>query len=166
MSDVTGILYRHHCSIEDSSMTILEGNFAMIMIVAMPKKSSLGSFQRDLKSLERKLGLLVSVRELKEQPRVGPILHKGKPFILSVLGSDKPGIVHRVSKLLAKRRINITDVNTKVIGREGGKNAYAMVLEVELPPSIQLSRLAQELKQLGKKLKVTIKLKPLETLNL
>ncbi len=166
VSEVTGILYRHHCSIEDSSMTILEGNFVMIMIVALPNKTRLNLFQKKIKVLEKKSGLIISVQELKQKPRIGPILHKGRPFILSVLGSDKPGIVHRVTKVLAERRINITDLNTKVIGREGDRNAYAMVLELEVPQLVKESVLAGELKNLGKALKVDITLKPIESLTL
>ena len=166
VSKVTGVLYRHHASIEDSSMTILEGNFTMIMIVAIPEKAGILSFQKDFKTLQQKLRLIISIQEPKVKPQIGPFTHNGKPYILSVLGGDKPGIVHGVAKLLARRRINITDLNTKVIGREDTKNVYAMVLEVEVPASVKEAEVSKELASLGEKLKVDVTFRPIESLNL
>ncbi len=166
VSHVTGILFRHGASIEDSSMTILEENFAMIMIVALPHRSPAAVFKQDFKKLERKLGLVVSITTPSQKPHVGPSRSKGKPYIVTALGSDKPGIVYQVSKLLAGRRVNITDLNTKVIGREGNKNVYAMVLEVEIPPSVSPAGLQRELARLGKTIKVDITCHPIESLTL
>lgn len=166
VSAVTGILYRHRASIEDSTMTILEGNFAMIMIVAVPAQSGLKVFEKNFRQLESKMGLVISITRLKKKPHIGPFKHKGTPYILSVLGGDKPGIVHQVARFLARNGINITDLNTKVIGREGDKNAYAMVLEVEVPPSIQIPALECQLKELGRIIKVDIRFRPLNQLNL
>ncbi len=163
---VTGVFFHHHASIEDSTMTILEGNFAMIMIVALPQKSNLHSFEKEFRILETKMGLSISVTRFKGKPRIASSPHQGKPYILSVLGSDKPGIVYRVSHLLARHKINITDLNTKVIGREGDKNVYAMVLEVEMPLPIKGEAITRELKKLGQSISVDITLKPLENLTL
>lgn len=166
VSNVTGILFRHGASIEDSSMTILEENFAMIMIVAIPHVAPASIFKRDFKKLEKKFGLVVSIATPRQNPHVGPSHSRGKPYIVSVLGSDKPGIVHHVSKLLATRKVNITDLNTKVIGREETKNVYAMVLEVEIPPSVSPAALKKDLARLGKSIRVDISCHPIESLTL
>lgn len=166
VSGVTGILYRHGASIEDSSMSILEENFAMIMIVALPPKSSASALTRDFKKLEKKLSLVISISIPKNKPHVGSSRAKGMPYIVSVLGADKPGIVHRVSKLLADHMANITDLNTKVIGKEGTKNVYAMVLEIELPPAVSFPSLQRKLGRLGKAIKVDVTCRPVETLTL
>ena len=166
VSAVTGILYRHGASIEDSSMTILEENFTMIMIVSLPGKTTVEAFAEDFRRIEKKTGLLVSLATPKQKPHVGPARPQGKPYMLSVLGSDKPGIVHKVSKLLADSKVNITDLNTKVIGREGEKNVYAMVIEVEIPASLPPATLQSKLSRLAKSLKVDISSRPIETLTL
>ncbi|OGW70178.1 MAG: hypothetical protein A2036_02705 [Omnitrophica bacterium GWA2_50_21] len=166
VSSVTGILYRHGASIEDSSMTILEENFAMIMIVSLPREATAAEFAEDFRKLEKKQGLLVSIATPKQKPHVGPVKSQGTPIMVSVLGSDKPGIVHQVSKLLAGLKINITDLNTKVIGREGKKNIYAMIVEVELPPPISPAKLQGRLSRLAKTLKVDISSHPIESLTL
>jgi len=162
--DVSEILYRAGASLEDSSMTILEGNFAMIMIASVPGKNRLQSFNSLFAALRKKLHLTIDVTELKEKPKVGPVLHQGKPFVVTVLGKDKPGIVYRVSSLLACYHVNITDLNTKVIGREGGKNVYAMVLEVEFPPKVSSALIEGKLKKLSRVLRTEILLRAIESI--
>lgn len=166
VSEVAGILYQRGSSIEDSSMTILEGEFSMLMIVTLPGAARIERLQRIFRPLGKRLGLTVSIQTLKDRPRVGPLLHRGTPHMLSVLGKDRPGIVHRVAKLLANHKINITDLNTKVIGHEGGPNVYAMVVETEVPPTLARARFTRQLKQLAKSLNVKITFKPIETLGL
>ncbi|MDR2251278.1 MAG: hypothetical protein LBD98_00320 [Endomicrobium sp.] len=36
------------------------------------------------------------------------------PYIISIYGSDKTGIVYNISEYLAKNNINITDVQTSL----------------------------------------------------
>ena len=50
---VTKALYEHDCNIEDSSMTILEDEFAIILIMSMPEKSNTDSLLKDIKNVER-----------------------------------------------------------------------------------------------------------------
>ena len=166
VSAVTGILLRHHASIEDSTMTILEGHFAMIMIVSWPTSSNLTRLQTQFHVVEKKFQLITSIREFSIQPRIGSETHKGTPYIVSVFGSDKPGIVHHVSKFLASQKISITDLNSKVIGKEGGKNVYALVMEIETPLTQSISKLKNFLKKIERRLKVEIKIKPLESFTL
>lgn len=166
VSGVTGILYRHKASIEDSTMTILEGNFAMIMIVAVPKQCDFAALKKHCADLGRKMGLVVSVSHPQREPSVGPVLHRGNPYIVSVLGSDKPGIVYKVSSYLTRQKINITDLNTKVIGREGDRNVYAMVLEVEVPKKAKPATIEKGLKQLARSIRVDLTFKAIDSFNL
>ena len=52
--------------------------------------------------------------------------------MISVYGSDRPGIVYRVTKELGERSVNITDLNTKLIGTDE-RPVYVMMLEAVLP---------------------------------
>jgi glycine cleavage system transcriptional repressor len=126
----------------------------------------LASFKKQFQSLQKRLGVSLVARELKEKPTIGPEIHQGQPHIISVLGKDRPGIVYHVSQLLAAHGVNITDVNTKVIGREGGRNLYAMVLEIEIPSPRAQSKVEAELKALGKRLKLDVNLRAIESLKL
>ena len=56
--------------------------------------------------------------------------------MISVYGSDKPGIVYRVAQVLGEKNINITDLNTKLVGSDE-RPVYVMVIEAVLPENVE-----------------------------
>ncbi|MBI4431342.1 MAG: amino acid-binding protein [Candidatus Omnitrophica bacterium] len=168
VSAVAKVLYKNACNIEDSSMTILGGEFAVIMIVSVSraKKLNQAALQTQFRKVEKRLALSIHAKELKRPPRKDPAGKAGRtPHMVSLLGTDKPGLVFRVAHLLARRKINITDVNTKLVGT--AKNpVYAMLIEVELPERMQIVSLQRELIRLGKKLNADITIKPVDVFQL
>ena len=158
---VSRILYATGCNIEDSSMTILRGDFAMLLIISLPKGLKMEDLDKKLNPLRQSLNLMMVLRklgpeELSHKPTSGTQM-----YVISVYGIDKPGIVYKVTRLLSKEAINIGDLNTKIVGDK--KNpVYVMVLEVEIPPAGKIDKLQQKLTRLGQELKVEINLKPLD----
>ena len=157
VAGVTKALYETGCNIEDSSMTQLKSEFAMILIVKLTKNLSIKTLINKLKDPLNKLNLTISVRELKtaELKKEKPA---GLPYIVSVFGCDKPGIVFKISDLLAKNKINITDVQTQI-----SNATYIMLIEVQIPDTININALKNQLKQLSECLNVSVSINPLET---
>ena len=155
---VTKALYEHDCNIEDSSMTILEDEFAMILIMSMPEAGSPDALLRDIKKTEKEMGLAIHLKEIeKEQaPRGGQ-----SNYIITLHGADRAGIVYRTASLLSRLGVNITDLETSVTG--GAKKVYIMVIEVFVPGAVDVKEIEKELKSLGTALGVTIRIKPLES---
>ena len=87
------------------------------------------------------------------------IFVEGEPYIVSVYGSDHPGIVHRIATVLADASVNITDVNTRIIG-EDEEPVYAMLLEVTLPRSLDPKELDSRLQAMATELGVDASLHP------
>ncbi|WP_330220596.1 hypothetical protein [Syntrophotalea acetylenica] len=85
--------------------------------------------------------------------------------MISVYGSDKPGIVFPVAKALGDRRINITDLNTKLIGTADNP-VYVMMIEAVLPPGFSFEDLAVLLDKLKKELLVDISLRSITPVEL
>jgi predicted amino acid-binding ACT domain protein len=77
------------------------------------------------------MGLMVTLHTLKEEEVVHEKAFSGQPHIISVYGADRPGIVYMVTKELAGRKVNITDLNTQVVGSKD-RPVYVMVLEVDI----------------------------------
>ncbi len=166
IAGLTGAIFKAGGNLEDASMTILEGEFAMIVIACL-QKGSRQRLQNDLTRLGRSKKLTVAVKEIKGRLVRGEKHKLGtEPYIISVYGKDRAGIVYRVSQLLADQGFNITDLNSRIIGT-GPRSAYALILEVDLPkkPSV-VARLNRAFEILAKKLGVTIALKRLETVRL
>lgn len=165
VSRMTRVLFETGCNIEDTSMTLLRGEFAMILIVRLPRGFSPEELERRFLPVVKTLGLSFLVKPLsrKESRRTASL--QGRPFILSVYGSDHPGIVYRVTQLLARRKINITDMNTRVVGPKT-RPIYVMVLELQIPDGVRTKTLNKEFEALKKTLKVDITLNPMETAQL
>ena len=159
VSAVTQILFRFGCNIEDSAMTILWGQFAMILVVTPPEDLSLDQLRQEFEGTRGNLNLQLSLSELDEAHKPSesePV----QPFLVSVYGADHPGIVSRTTAFLAERRVNITDLSTRVIQAKGP--VYIMLLEVEAPKSLAEKELKEELFTLSQELKVDISLRRLE----
>lgn len=137
---VTKVLLDHGGNLHDSTMTILGGQFAIVLLVQADTEAV--DLERDLASATEDLGLVVAVRP------VGPGADSPPPtHMLSVYGADRPGIVHRVAAALAEQSVNVTDLTTRVL--EGDRPVYAMVLEISLPESVEAEALAQSLRTGG-----------------
>lgn len=161
---VTGILFRHGANLEDISMTILEGEFAMMMIASLKRPGSGSRLLRALKILEKELGLSVLIKSVEGKLRRGEKHGPGTDtYLITLLGADKTGIVYKASSLLARYRLNITDLNCKILGR-GRKAVYAMLLEADVPKRFAREKLMRAFRDLSKSLNLDVSVKPLERL--
>jgi len=154
VAGVTSVLFRLGCNIADSSCTMLAGEFAMIMIVSHPRPFSKSRLHEELKPACEQLGMSLAVRslhrdEVKRQEAAGEIC------MVSVYGADQPGIVYRVTSELAGQEVNITDLNTKLIGTDE-EPVYVMMLEAALPEGLTPEALEALLGDLKKELNVEI----------
>lgn len=163
VAGVSRVLFEHGCNLEDSSMTILEGEFAMILLVSVPDEARVEDLRQDLEAAAAELHLVLALRDLPEPPPGNPP-EPSRPCMLTVYGADQPGIVYQVTRLLAERGVNVTDVKTRVVN--AGRPVYLMHLEVELPAEVDPSALDEALRTLGAQLAVDVTLRPVETAQL
>ncbi|HEX2701633.1 MAG TPA: ACT domain-containing protein [Acidimicrobiales bacterium] len=147
---VTGALVDHGCNLEDTSMSILRGQFAMMLVVAGPEGLDAATLEEALATPAADLDLVVAVRSVADEVPAAP---EGEAWAVAVYGADRPGIVHRVTSLLAGEGANIVDLSTRVIG-EPDRPVYAMILEVCLPPGLEGAVLTDRLGALARELGV------------
>ena len=122
IADVTGVLAELGGNLEDSSMTLLRGHFAWTLVVA--GESSGEAVAARLAHLVEE-GLVVSVLPVPD-PGATPVA--GAAYLLSVHGADRPGIVSRLTSVVAAAGGNITDLTTRLSGA-----LYVLVAEVDVP---------------------------------
>ncbi|HWC10151.1 MAG TPA: ACT domain-containing protein [Acidimicrobiales bacterium] len=157
---VTGVFVEHRCNIEDSSMTILRGQFAMMLVVDAPPDVSAAQLEAALGGPAADLELVVTVRPLPAADEEAAAEETGDDrWTVSVYGADRPGIVHGVASLLADQGVNIADLSTRVIG-SAEQPVYAMVLEVALPAGVDPNSLADRLADVAAGLGVEASLHP------
>lgn len=159
VAEITRILLRHQANIEDSTMTLLANEFAVILIVTLSEDSPLESLEQDLYKMEEAGRMTFTIKPLDEQDQAAPYtLDTRPPFLISVAGDDRTGITYHVSQELAKLNINITDLNAQVIpGDEGA--IYIMMVEVQLPDGVNPEQVEKALRstESGKELEISIR---------
>lgn len=166
IAGITKVCYELKGNLEDASMTILAGEFAMILLVSFPKEEVLDGLLGRLKKLQTREGLHISVQPLRGG-RKGSLrpCPKATRYIISVFGKDRAGIVYKISSLLAERGLNITDLNSKLIGSKK-KPVYGLLVEVDIPKGFRAGSLEKELNQFAKHFKMDVGFKPVDTLTL
>ena len=153
IADVTRVLAELGGNLEDSSMTLLRGHFAMTLVVS--GETTAPAAEAALGTALAGSGLVVSVLELPTGdavPKVGP------SYVLAVHGADRPGIVSAVATLVAGHGGNVTDLTTRLAG-----SLYVLVAEVELPFDADVATLNVELAALAEQLGVEANLRQADT---
>ena len=162
VAGVSRALFELGGNIEDASMTRLGGEFTMMLVTALPASSA--ALDKKLKALAKREGL-----QLAAKPIPAEVAHRPKnespKYLVSVYGTDHPGIVAQIAQALAKRKVSITDLQTKITGG-GQKPVYVMLLELQAPATLDMDDLRSELDQLRQDLKVEISLQDIEAVAL
>jgi glycine cleavage system transcriptional repressor len=140
-------------NLEDSTMTLLRGHFAMMLICEGPAPES--DIEAALAPLTADGRLTVTVREL---PAEQAATADGSSWILSVHGGDRPGIVSAVVAVVAGVGGNITDLTTRLAG-----DLYLLVAEVDLPSGTDVEAVERDLAAVAADLGVGVTLRPAET---
>lgn len=166
IAEVSRVLFESGCNVEDTTMTILEEQFAMILIASIPTKQAEKRLKEAFNRCKRKWGLshfwnILPANLLRGEKH----LAGSKTYIVSVAGKDRTGIVYETSRVLARAGLNITDLNSKILG-QGEKAIFAMILEFDVPKAFNTKRLDRAWRQLQAHLRVDVHVRPLERLPL
>jgi glycine cleavage system transcriptional repressor len=156
VAEVTRALLGHSLNITDSQMAVLGGRFTMMLIVDAPDGTDLDAVNEELKRTRERLSL--DALSLSALADAAGATAADPSHIVTVYGVDHPGIVHAVSARLAARAVNVTDLETRLVG----DGLYAMVLEVALPLELDPEALAAMLAEVGAEQGVEVTVRPLE----
>ncbi len=161
VADLAELIYECDCNLEDSSMTILGSEFAVLLLLTGEGEEVERRLSSACKRLEWEKRLTVFFRPLDGEPVPYGISHRAKPFELQAVGVDKAGIVARVARCLASQQINITQMSTASRPEPGtGTPIYSMRIRMEVPESVDATTLRRELDAVAEALNVDISLQP------
>lgn len=123
IAETTGRLADLGLNLEDSSMTLLRGHFAMTLVCAGEVDAA--AIEQALAPLAADDSLGVSVREVAAAGAGSAV---GSSWVLTVHGGDRPGIVSSLVSQVAAVGGNITDLTTRLAG-----DLYLLIAEIDLP---------------------------------
>lgn len=136
-------------------MCKLGGQFAGIVRVEVPQEKCdalLGSLAR----LEKD-GLHISA--CKESPEKDAA--KGVVATLELVGQDRPGILHQISRVLAQNGVNVEELSSdRVDAPMDGSMLFQARASVLLPSGVSISQLRSELEKIATDLMVDVSIMP------
>lgn len=130
-ADVTQILFENGCNLEDTSMTLLAGEFTLILLFTAGSAEVAGPLSRACRRLEQEKGISAFIRPLESRQ---PVPTDGFfTRTIHVEGMDQAGIVYKVSRFLADNQINIVNLTSTVkASPESGTAMYVMDILVQI----------------------------------
>ncbi len=89
--EVSRVLFELGCNIEDSSCTILCGQFAMILVIVHREFSRVPEIDPAFDPLREDMGLTISLHELDEEEVSREKGYEGRPHVISCVRGRPPG---------------------------------------------------------------------------
>jgi len=150
---VSSVLHKHGGSWTQSSMSSLAGQFAGILLATVPTANSVACRQ-ELLALESQ-GLHI-VAHICAQAPAG---EETRECVLDLVGNDRQGIVHDITKVLAAHNVNVRELETLVEAASmAGGELFRARAELLVPVSTDIDLLESELENLANDLMVDIRL--------
>jgi len=115
VSRVTQFLFEKGFNIVDIEQTVVHSQFTMILLIQPRRvRFQLSRLRTGLSRLAKELRMNITVTPLLEFKGLR-LAETKKPYVLTILGADRPGVVAAFSHALAKHRCNIDRI--KMIAR-------------------------------------------------
>lgn len=140
VNEISRAILDSGCNVEDSRMTVLGGEFALILMVS-GHWGAITRLERQLPALEQKLELTIQSKHT--EPRAGA--QDRVPYSVDVVAMDHPGIVHEVADFFASRGINIEELGTWTYpAAHTGTPMFSLNMTVSVPADLHIGRLRDE----------------------
>jgi glycine cleavage system transcriptional repressor len=160
VADVSEVIYECGGNIEDSSMSLLRNHFALLLLFSTEREEVGQKLSSGLKRLESEKKLIVFFSSITLEEAYPKPAEPTERFKITTSSVDHAGIVFKVCKLLADRRINIIDMEThRVLSAESGTPLFEMDIDVGVPRSISEQGLREDLHRLANELMIDLVLK-------
>jgi len=140
VNELSQAIMDYDCNIQDSRMTILGGEFAVIMLVA-GNWNGIAKLEDGLPTLEQRLDLTIISR--RTEPRAGT--QNAIPYSVEVIALDHPGIVNQLAGFFSSRGINIHDLYTgSYAAAHTGTPMFTLNMTIEIPAETHIAALREQ----------------------
>ena len=158
IDEISSSVLNSGCTIIDSRMTVLGGDFALLLQVG-GNWNSLAKLENQLPGLEDRLELTMISRRASEQESRGDLL----PYGVDVVALDQPGIVHNLARFFSRRKINIQEMATSgYAAAHSGTQMFSVHMIVHVPASTHISTLREEFMEFCDELNLDALIEPVK----
>jgi glycine cleavage system regulatory protein len=153
VDQISGLVTEHGGNWERSEMARLGGKFAGIVLISVPDATA-NDLRDALIALDTQGSLDITVDQAGAEPDGG-----GHRVTVSLVGTDRPGLVHSVSAALAAVGANIEELATSTTNAPmSGGPLFEATAAVLLPAEVSIDQVRQQLEALADRLMVDIDL--------
>lgn len=159
VADLAELIYECDCNLEDSSMTVLGSEFAVLLLLTGEADGIQQQLAAACKRLEWEKRLTVFFRPLDGEPIPYRASQRASNCVLQVTGVDKAGIVAKFTRCLADHRINVSEMNTQSRPEPNtGTLIYTMRIVMDVPQAVEETALRERLDEIARSLHVDVQL--------
>ncbi len=127
------------CNIEDSRMSVLGGEFAVILLVS-GNWNTIAKLETQLQGVGERLGMTVVTKRTGGRTAADNLL----PYAADVVSIDHPGIVHSLANFFSSRSINIEEMHTSSYrAAHTGTPMFTVHLEIGIPSEVHIAQLRE-----------------------
>ncbi|MEE8507731.1 MAG: ACT domain-containing protein [Myxococcota bacterium] len=160
VAELAQLIYDADANLEDSRMTILGTDFAVILLCSSGNQEAGDKIALGAKRLERDHGLTILLRQIEQRDRPAVPAPGTRLYRVHAVGEDRAGIVAAICGVLAERSVNIAELSSKSRPGPGGSPHYELIITVELPESGDSRELREALEREADRLVIDVALLP------
>lgn len=140
VNELTQIILDCGGNIVDSRMTVLGGEFAVLLLLS-GQWNTIAKLEQALPRLEQKLGLTLILRRTKERNLNKQLM----PYAIEVVALDHLGIVHHLADFFSHRGINIEELTTSsYAAAHTGTPMFSVRMSIAVPADLHIASLREE----------------------
>ena len=157
VDEISNIIYNHSLNIEDSRMTVLGGEFAMLLLVS-GEQSSIDAIQTQVNEIGQALQMRLMIKVTNEPTP----MENAIPYAVEVTSLDHPGIVNNISSFFSQRGINIVNLHTESYSApHTGTPMFALHMTIGITADTNIAKLRDAFMQACEELNLDAEMKNL-----
>jgi len=155
VNELTEILLKAGLNIEDSRMSVLGGEFAVMLLVT-GNDISINSVNQQKDSISTSLNLSVLIKPTTSSNQSDDHTR----YKITVDGMDNPGIVHKLARYLSQHSINIVNMQTDSShAPHTGTPMFTVNMMVDIPSGQVIEQVKNDFAALCDELNMDVELK-------
>lgn len=159
VNDLTRVVLDCGGNIEESRMTALGSEFAMVVLIS-GNWHALNKLEGAIDRLTRDNDLTVSIKKTEERQGTENCM----PYMVDVVCIDQPGIVFNLANFFAARGIEISEVATRrYAAAHTGAPMFSLQMTVNLPANVHISQIRDEFLEVCDQMNLDAILEPVKS---
>ena len=158
VDQLSKVVLDHDCNIVDSRMTVLGGEFAILMMVE-GNWNLLAKLESSLPEIQKSLQLTIISERTEDRDTPTETM----PYLVEIVSLDHPGIVHSLAGFFSTRNINIEDLSTDTYSApHTGTRMFSVNMSIGIPSDVHIAGLRDEFMEFCDSLNLDAVMEPIK----